>query len=171
MRGGGAVIILGLDPGSRVTGWGVIAPGAGSRGQWRAVAWGAVRLDPDDDHPARIAALHAAISAVIAEHRPAVAAIESPFMGENAMSALKLGQVRGALILTCKLAGLAVREYAPRLVKQAATGYGNADKGQVARMVALQLGLSKPPTPADAADALAVALTGAHAPRELPGGR
>ena len=165
------MIILGLDPGSRVTGWGIIAPREGPRGQWRAVAWGAVRLDPGDDHPARIAEAHAAISAVIAEHRPVMAAIESPFMGENAMSALKLGQVRGALILTCKLGGLTVREFAPRLVKQAATGYGNADKAQVARMVALQLGLQKPPTPADAADALAIALTGAHAPREMIGRR
>jgi crossover junction endodeoxyribonuclease RuvC len=165
------MIILGLDPGSRVTGWGVIAPAPGRAGGWRALAWGAVRLDAAAAHPERIRALHAAIDALIGAHRPAAAAIESPFMGENAMSALKLGQVRGALILTAKLRGLAVHEYAPRLVKQAATGHGGAEKSQVAKMVRLQLGLAETPSPADAADALAVALTHASTLRARAEGR
>ena len=158
------MIILGLDPGSRVTGWGVIASGP-TAGGWRAVAWGAVRLSAEASHPERIKRLHEEITKIIAQHHPAVAAIESSFMSENAMSALKLGQIRGALMLTAGLSGLPVSEYAPRLIKQALSGYGGAEKGQVAKMVRLQLGMREVPAPADAADALAIAFTHAMASR------
>ena len=159
------MIILGLDPGSRVTGWGVIVR-AGR--DWRALGCGAIRLAASDDHAERIGRLHEAVSAVIREHRPEACALESSFMSENAMSALKLGQIRGALMLTARLHGLPVSEYAPRLVKQAVTGFGGAEKGQVAKMVRLQLGMAEPPSPADAADALAIALT--HAVSWRPAG-
>jgi crossover junction endodeoxyribonuclease RuvC len=156
------VIILGLDPGSRITGWGVITrSGAG----WRALGCGAARLGAEASHGARIKQLHEAISKVIGEFHPGVCALESSFMSENAMSALKLGQIRGALMLTAQLHGLEVFEYAPRLIKQAVTGFGGAEKAQVAKMVKLQLGLAQLPTPADAADALAIALTHAVASR------
>ncbi len=156
------MIILGLDPGSRVTGWGVIVKHAGG---WGAVAWGVVRLPVEAPHSERILRLHGEITTLIARHRPAVAAIESSFMSENAMSALKLGQIRGALMLTAGLSGLAVHEYAPRLIKQALSGYGGAEKSQVAKMVRLQLGMREVPAPADAADALAIAFTHAMASR------
>ena len=156
------MIILGLDPGSRVTGWGVIT----RVGQdWRALGCGAVRLAATDDHAVRIGRLHEAISRVIGEFHPEACALESSFMSENAMSALKLGQIRGALMLTAGLSGLPVHEYAPRLIKQALSGYGGAEKSQVAKMVRLQLGMREIPVPADAADALAIAFTHAMASR------
>ena len=138
---------------------------AGTGNGWRSLGCGAARLGADASHGARIKQLHEAISRVIGEFHPDVCALESSFMSENAMSALKLGQIRGALMLTAQLHGLEVFEYAPRLIKQAVTGFGGAEKAQVAKMVKLQLGLAQLPSPADAADALAIALTHAVASR------
>ena len=148
--------ILGIDPGSRVTGFGVI-DSDGRRN--RHVASGCIRLD--GEVAVRLGDIYTAISALITEYRPVSCAIENIFMSKNAMSALKLGQARGAAICALAVGGLAVHEYSPREVKQALVGGGGADKHQVAYMVALLLNY-RDPMKLDESDALAVALCHAH---------
>lgn len=153
-----AIRILGLDPGLRRTGWGVVAV-EGSRLSW--VAHGVIAPSETAAFADRLLALLEGVSAVIAEHRPAEAAVEETFMNVNAASTLKLGHARAASLIAPAQAGLAVAEYAPAEVKKAVVGGGRADKTQVAFMVRRLL-----PTcgevSADAADALAVAITHAH---------
>lgn len=156
------MIILGLDPSLTSTGWGVIrAEGA----RIAHVANGQIKSDPATPMAERLAALHAGIAAVIAEHRPARAAAEEVFVNKNAQSTLKLAQARGCVLAACGAAGLAVNEHAARRVKQAVTGTGGAEKAQVAAMVKVLLpGVAL--AGSDAADALAVAIADAHlAPR------
>jgi len=152
------MLILGLDPGLGTTGWGVIAAD-GNR--LRHIANGQVKTASTDPLPARLVALHAALAALIAEHRPAGAAVEEVFVNANPQSTLKLGQARGVVLLAAAGAGLAVGEYAARLVKKAVVGTGSAEKAQVHAMVARLLPGAKI-AGADAADALAVAITHAH---------
>lgn len=156
------MLILGLDPSLTSTGWGVIrAEGA----RIAHVANGQIKSDPATPMAQRLAALHAGITAVIAEHRPDRAAAEEVFVNKNAQSTLKLAQARGCVLAACGMAGLAVNEHAARLVKQAVTGTGGAEKAQVAAMVKVLLpGVAL--AGSDAADALAVAIADAHlAPR------
>ena len=152
------MIILGLDPGLQATGWGVIAAD-GNR--LRHVANGTVRSRAADPLADRLVQLYDALEAVIAEHRPASAAVEETFVNTNPQSTLKLGQARGVVLLVAAKAGLPVAEYAARFVKKAVVGTGAADKGQVGAMVARLLPGCGPLAP-DAADALAVAITHAH---------
>jgi len=147
------VRILGLDPGSRVTGIGIIDGG-------RLVAARQLQLG-DGDMPERLGAIFGGISAVIEEFRPEVVAIETVFVNRNPQSAIKLGQARGAAICAAVQAGLSVHEYAPRLIKQAIVGRGAADKLQVQHMVRALI-RSDASYGADAADALAVALCHWH---------
>jgi len=129
------------------------------------VANGQVRTDAATPMAERLAALHAGIAAVIAEYRPDRAAAEEVFVNKNAQSTLKLAQARGCVLAACGAAGLAVNEHAARLVKQAVTGTGGAEKAQVAAMVKVLLP-GVPIAGSDAADALAVAIADAHlAPR------
>lgn len=153
----GAIRILGLDPGLRRTGWGVIAC-EGSR--LSCVAFGTIAPPPSAPLSDRLLAVLSEIDAVIAKHGPHEAAAEETFMAENAMSALKLGHARAAAMLAPARAGLPVAEYAARLVKKSVVGTGAADKTQVAAMIRVLL----PGTgaKADAADALAVAICHAH---------
>ncbi|GED40960.1 crossover junction endodeoxyribonuclease RuvC [Cobetia marina] len=148
------MIILGIDPGSRLTGYGVLDVSAA---QPRYVDSGCIRMS-QVSLDQRLAQIYAGISEVIAMHRPAEFAIEQVFMSKNADSALKLGQARGAAIVCAANHGLPVSEYGPRQIKQAVTGSGAADKAQVQHMVTHTLKLSATPQ-ADAADALAIALT------------
>jgi len=152
------MLILGLDPSLTSTGWGVIrAEGA----RLAHVANGQVKTDAAMPMPERLAALHAGIAAVIAAYRPDRAAAEEVFVNKNAQSTLKLAQARGCVLAACGAAGLAVSEHAPRLVKQAVTGTGGAEKAQVAAMVKVLLpGVAI--AGSDAADALAVAIADAH---------
>ncbi|MEA3004024.1 MAG: crossover junction endodeoxyribonuclease RuvC [Sphingomonadales bacterium] len=152
------MIILGLDPGLGTTGWGVVAA-EGNR--LRHVANGQVRTDAKAALPARLAALHQGLAAVLAEHRPETAAVEEVFVNENPQSTLKLGQARGVVLLAAAQAGIGVGEYAARLVKKAVVGTGGAEKIQVHAMVQRLLPGVKI-AGADAADALAVAITHAH---------
>ena len=131
-----------------------------------AVAWGVVRLDDGASFPDRLFKIHSELSEIIRLHRPVEAAIEKVFLAKNASSALKLGQARGAAIVTCRAHGLTVFEYSAKEIKLAATGYGGAPKEQVAGMVARLLGLHGP-VPPDATDALAMAFCRAVT-RELP---
>lgn len=156
------MLILGLDPSLTSTGWGVIrAEGA----RLIHVANGQVKTEAAAPMAERLAALHAGIAAVIAEYRPDRAAAEEVFVNKNAQSTLKLAQARGCVLAACGGAGLAVNEHAARLVKQAVTGTGGAEKAQVAAMVKVLLpGVAI--AGSDAADALAVAIADAHlAPR------
>lgn len=110
----------------------------------------------------RLAAIYARLSSALAEHRPDQVAIEDVFYSANVKSALKLGQVRGVAMLAAANAGLQVWEYAPLSIKSAVVGYGRAEKSQVQQMVTTLLRLSEPPTPLDAADALAIAICHLH---------
>jgi len=151
-------LILGIDPGLRHTGWGLIAQD-GNRLSFRAAG----RISPKSSlsMAARLCALAGELSDIASQYRPHEAAIEETFVNQNALSALKLGQARGAAMLTLAQAGLEVSEYAANRIKQSVTGYGHADKAQIQAMVGMLLpGSGK--LAADAADALAVAICHAH---------
>lgn len=150
--------MIGLDPGLGCTGWGVIAA-EGNR--LSHVANGQIRTDTNAALPARLAQLHGQLAAMIAEHRPSAAGVEEVFVNENPQSTLKLGQARGVVLLAVAQAGLEVGEYAPTLVKKAVVGTGGASKDQVHAMIGRLLPGAKI-AGADAADALAVAITHAH---------
>ncbi len=150
------MIILGLDPGLGTTGWGVIAADGNRLSH---VANGQIRTDPKAQLPTRLVELHNRLLAVLAEHRPDHAAVEEVFINDNPQSTLKLGQARGVVLLAA--ATVPVGEYAARLVKKAIVGTGGAEKAQVHAMVQRLLPGVKI-AGADAADALAVAITHAH---------
>ena len=145
--------ILGIDPGSLRTGFGVIEIDSGRA---RYVACGIIKI-ASKPFPERLGIIYRGISEVIAEHQPNAVAIEEVFFATNPRSALKLGQARGAAVTAAVMAELPVFEYAPRLVKQAVVGTGAADKAQVQFMISRLLRLSAAPGE-DAADALAIAL-------------
>jgi crossover junction endodeoxyribonuclease RuvC len=151
-------LILGIDPGLRHTGWGIIAQN-GNRLSFIAAG----RISPSADLPmaARLLTLAEGITDIVRQHKPDESAIEETFVNKNAKSALLLGQARGSAMLALAQNGLSVREYAANRIKQSVTGYGHADKNQIQAMIAMLLpGSGK--LAADAADALAVALTHAH---------
>ncbi len=150
--------LLGLDPGLRVTGWGVIDA---TDNRLRHVADGVVRSDGARAMAERLLQLHDGLAEVISAFAPEVAAVEETFVAKNARSALKLGQARGIALLVPAAAGLPVHEYAANVIKQCVVGYGHADKTQVGAMVTLLLPGAVAQS-ADAADALAVAICHAH---------
>jgi crossover junction endodeoxyribonuclease RuvC len=150
--------ILGVDPGTRVTGWAVLEH-AGNRS--RLVACGAVATSKGSV-ASRLHEVHAALRDVVREHRPATLAVERQFFGKNAATAFVTGMARGAALVVAGEAGLDVHEYPPATVKKAVVGNGNASKAQVASMVRILLGLAALPEPEDVTDALAVALADAH---------
>ena len=150
--------ILGLDPGLGTTGWGLIQA-EGNR--LSHIANGQLKTDSATPLPQRLARLADQLEALLAEHRPDSAAVEEVFVNANPQSTLKLGQARGVAIMVAARSGIAVGEYAARLVKKAIVGTGGADKAQVHAMVARLLPGAKIAGP-DAADALAVAITHAH---------
>jgi crossover junction endodeoxyribonuclease RuvC len=145
--------ILGIDPGSRVTGYGVLCINGSEVGY---VTSGCIRTT-DADQPARLAEIYRGVAAIIGEHHPDEMAIEQVFLARNPDSALKLGQARGVAIAAAVENGLPVSEYAARRVKLAVVGTGRATKHQVQHMVRVILGLSGTPA-SDAADALAIAI-------------
>ena len=155
------VRILGLDPGLRRTGWGVVTV-EGAR--LAHVAHGVIRPDEAAPFAERLLALFEAICAIIEAHAPDEAAVEETFVNTNASSTLKLGHARAACLIAPARAGLPVAEYAATVVKKAVVGTGGADKAQVGFMIRRLLP-SAGETTADAADALAVAITHAHARR------
>lgn len=150
-------VLLGIDPGSRHTGYGVIEQ-VGQRQRW--LACGTISTTHSDMAP-RLGQIYAGLAEVIAEYRPQEVGVERVFMARNADSALKLGQARGAAITAAVNVGLPVFEYSARQVKQAVVGRGGAEKRQVAQMVTYLLKLEKAPAE-DAADALAVAICHGH---------
>lgn len=150
--------IIGLDPGLRRTGWGVIDI-AGNRLGF--VAQGRVSSAPRGALAARLCELFEGLNRVIELYRPDAAAVEETFVNKNPNSTLKLGQARGAVLLAAATSGLAVAEYPPNLIKKSIVGAGHAEKQQVAMMVATLLP-GAGPLDADAADALAAAICHAH---------
>jgi len=156
-----AIRILGLDPGLRRTGWGVVAiDGA----RVSHIAHGVIAPKETLPFAERLLFLFEAVSEIIATHAPHEAAVEETFVNVNGSSTLKLGHARAAVMIAPARAGLPVAEYAAKVVKKAVVGTGGADKGQVAFMIARLLPTAGSPT-ADAADALAIAIAHAHARR------
>jgi crossover junction endodeoxyribonuclease RuvC len=149
--------ILGVDPGSRITGFGVIEHSP--RGS-RAVAWGDIRAE-GEALPERLRSLFDQLSEVVRAHAPQEVAVERVFVHKSVDSALKLGQARGAALCAVFSAGAPVFEYAPREIKQAVVGHGGAEKRQVQHMIQVLLAMQELPR-SDAADALAIALCHAH---------
>ncbi len=147
------VRIIGIDPGSRITGYGVIEAAPGRQ---RMLAYGRIHADADE-LPQRLLQIQNGLAQILREHQPQEAAVEQVFVKRNATTAIVLGQARGVALCTMAAAGIGVAEYAATRVKQAVTGSGRAEKPQVQQMVKLLLKLDELP-PTDAADALAVAL-------------
>jgi crossover junction endodeoxyribonuclease RuvC len=156
----GDCLILGLDPGSRRTGYGLLQVRGGVLVH---VAHGCIDVR-GEDLAARLRYIYAEVDALVATHLPTEVAIERVFLHKNADSALKLGQARGVALCAASVRGASAYEYAPRAIKQAVTGYGGAEKGQVGHMIALLLQLESVPQP-DAADALAIAVCHAQSRR------
>jgi crossover junction endodeoxyribonuclease RuvC len=147
--------VLGIDPGTRVLGWGLVeSDGA----RLVPVAHGALRANGRHDVIARLHDLGRRLRDVLEEHRPAEAALEKAFHGVDARAALTIGEGRGMALFVLGEAGIPVTDYANNVVKRAVTGAGRAPKGHAQSMVARLLGLAEPPTPFDAADALALAI-------------
>ena len=151
--------VLGIDPGSQTTGWGIVE---GDGRKYWLVDFGSIRAAPSLKFSTRLLKMCNGIEDVIAKHRPEACALEDAFLATNVKVSMKLGQVRGVVLLVAERAALDIHEYSPRLIKQTVVGYGNAEKHQVQEMVRLLLSLKKIPAPHDAADALAVAICHFH---------
>ena len=149
------MVVLGVDPGSLLTGYGVIQENCGA---FAVLACGVIRLHSRSSHAERIGQIYRELDVVIAEFRPERLALETVFLSRNVQSALKLGQVRGAVIALAMNRNILLHEYAPREVKSAVTGKGAASKDQVAFMVSRMLDLNPVPEPYDVTDALGIAL-------------
>jgi crossover junction endodeoxyribonuclease RuvC len=153
------VKVLGIDPGTSVTGYGVVEFGNGAPGFGRLVECGVIRFGRGTSLPHRLVELHDGIVTLIKLHRPAALALENAFYHKNVRTTLVLGHARGVVLLAAQQYRLDISEYPPTRVKKAVVGNGSAPKAQVAAMVARLLRLKHAPRPADAADAVAVALT------------
>jgi crossover junction endodeoxyribonuclease RuvC len=153
------VVILGIDPGTANTGYGVVAL---QRGRLVALDGGVIETPARNELPARLAVIHRRIGELIAEHRPDAVAVEDLYFGTNAQSAFAVGQARGVVLLAAGQAGLPCTGYTPQQVKGSVCGSGRAEKGQVQRMVQALLSLTELPRPDHAADALAVAICHAN---------
>jgi len=151
-----ASIILGVDPGTAVTGYGVVSRSVG--GAVSLVECGVIRTNSAHSLARRIRDIHEGVVELIDRHRPSSVSVENVYHGKNARSALTLGHTRGAILLAVALKELQLAEYTPREIKKAVVGTGNATKDQVGFMVQQQLKLKEPPRPADAADGVAAAL-------------
>ena len=156
--------VLGIDCGTEYTGYGVVDLFSDGRNNDRLVCivCGAIKVSPRDPMPTRLSRISIGLQELISQHRPDRVAIEDVFYAVNVKSALKLGQVRGVAMLAAASAGLEVAEYSPLSIKSAVVGYGRAEKHQVQQMVTRLLNLDQIPEPADAADALAIAICHLH---------
>jgi crossover junction endodeoxyribonuclease RuvC len=160
--------VFGIDCGTECTGYGVVEwDDAQREPRLVSLAAGGIRLPKKETLSQRLALLYAELTALLAIHQPDVVAIEEVFYSVNAKSALKLGQVRGVALLAAASANLSVAEYAPLTIKSTVVGYGLAQKEQVQFMVARLLQLERVPEPADAADALAIAICHVHTSQTL----
>lgn len=153
------MIALGIDPGIARMGFGVIEE---VKLKARAIDYGCVETVKDTPHAQRLVTLHKELARLIQKYKPERVAVEQLFFSKNVKTALQVGEARGVIMLTCALEHVPVVEISPKEVKVALTGYGQADKPQMQKMIQLILKLQKIPKPDDAADALAIALAGAR---------
>lgn len=153
-------IILGVDPGYAITGYGVLAV---SQQAIETLTYGAITTSAKTEFPDRLASIHRELTNIIKTFKPKVLAIENLFFSNNAKTALRVGEARGVILLTAIQHHLRIHNYTPLQVKQAATGYGRAEKRQIQKMMQLILKLKKLPQPDDVADALAIAYCCAQA--------
>ena len=151
--------VLGIDPGSETLGWGGVE---GSGLKYALVDYGTVKSSPKEAFSKRLLKIYDGIESIIAKFQPSVLSVEEAFYANNVKVALKLGQVRGVVLLLGEKSKLEISEFAPRLIKQTVVGYGNAEKHQVQEMVRVLLRMQKIPEPHDAADALAIAICHFH---------
>jgi crossover junction endodeoxyribonuclease RuvC len=149
--------VLGIDPGTATTGFGLVEGQPGGN-TVLLLEYGVIRTAPPAPMPERLAEIHSGLTALVAESRPDAMAVEELYFSSNVSTALTVGQARGVILLVAGQAGVPVYEYTPGTVKQALTGYGGADKRQMQEMLRLLLGLEELPRPDDAADGVAVAL-------------
>lgn len=154
--------VIGIDPGTAITGWGVIE---GDGHTLTALAYGVITTPAGTPLPQRLQTIYRELTAIIQQWRPETAGLEELFFSKNAKTALTVGHGRGVAMLALANAELSVTEYKPLEVKQAITGHGGADKSQIQYMVRLLLSLDEIPHPDDAADALAVAICHLHSAR------
>jgi len=152
-----SIRVLGIDPGTAVTGYGVVESADGFPG--RLLECGVIRTDTRQRLWQRLETLYEGIEELIARHRPDALVIETPFYGKNVRTTVVLGQARGVILLAAARAGLDIVEFPPAVVKKSIVGRGGATKPQVGYMVQQLLRLRRPPAPSDAADGVAVALT------------
>lgn len=157
------MLVLGIDPGIAITGYGLVREQPD--GAIEMVAYGAITTPADEALPLRLQRVYRGVRQIVEQYHPASAAVERLLFGRNVTTALAVGQARGVAILALADCGLLVAEYTPAVIKQAVAGYGNASKVQVQDMVRLLLNLDHIPRPDDAADALAVAITHLHSVR------
>jgi len=156
------VLVLGIDPGTAITGYGLVRE---EEEGLALVGCGVITTPADQPLPQRLRAIYRGLTAIIGEHRPDQVAVEELFFSRNVRTALSVGQARGVVLLAAAEAGLPLYEYKPLEVKQTVAGYGGADKRQVQEMVRLLLDLEQVPEPDDAADAVAVAVCHIHSAR------
>ncbi len=157
------MLVLGIDPGTATTGYGLVRQT--KDGSLEAVAHGAILTPAKTPMPERLEILYTELQEIILLHQPESAAVEKLFFQKNVKTALSVGQGRGVVLLALAQAGLKIGEYTPNEIKQAVTGYGSAGKAQMQEMVKMLLGLNERPKPDDAADALAVAICHLHSSR------
>jgi crossover junction endodeoxyribonuclease RuvC len=157
------MIVLGIDPGLALTGWGVVREDAADH--TTLTAYGAIQTPASMPLPQRLRLIFQEVTALIEEYQPETVAVEEVFFSKNVRTAMSVGQARGVVLLAAALSDRPVHGYTPLQVKQAVSGYGSADKTQVQQMTALLLGLDALPTPDDAADAIAVAVCHLHSAR------
>jgi crossover junction endodeoxyribonuclease RuvC len=155
----GGTLTLGIDPGTAICGFGLVAE---ERGALRMVAYGAITTQAGEPPAERLRIVYRGLCDLIGRYHPADVAVEELFFNKNVRTALQVGQARGVAMLAAAEAGLDVAEYTPLQVKQAMVGYGRAEKSQVQEMVRVMLGLDRIPEPDDASDALAVAICHIH---------
>ncbi len=158
----GGSLTLGIDPGTAICGFGLVAEDQGSL---RLVAYGTVTTKAGEPAAERLLLIYHGLRDLIGRYHPLDVAVEELFFNKNVRTALQVGQARGVVMLAAAEAGLEVAEYTPLQVKQAMVGYGRAEKSQVQEMVRITLGLDRIPEPDDAADALAVAICHIHSRR------
>jgi crossover junction endodeoxyribonuclease RuvC len=157
------VIVLGIDPGTATTGFGVVTEDAA--GDAQLVRYGAILTQAGTPMPERLLTLYRELTVLLTETKPDAVAVEELFFSRNVTTAIAVGQARGVALLAAAQAGAPVYEYKPAQVKQALVGYGGADKAQMQEMVRLMLGLTEIPRPDDAADAVAIAICHLHSAR------
>lgn len=157
------MLVLGIDPGTATTGYGLVRELPD--GELKAVAYGVIKTPAHTPMPDRLCQIYNAVTALIAQHRPDAAAIETMYFGKNVTTAITVAQARGVILLALAEARLPIREYKPAEIKQAIAGYGDADKVQMQEMIRQLLDLDEIPKPDDAADGLGVAITDLNASR------